>query len=76
MQTCGDRWTDPLWGRTSTPIGPYSCGRRYGHPGVHAHDGHGAAALWRDGELLLSIQQIAPGVGDPETLAESYPELT
>jgi hypothetical protein len=50
---------DPLHGRTTTPVGPYSCGRLLGHKGVHAHHGHGASALWgRDGTLLMSIQQV------------------
>ena len=74
---CLHRWTDPLRGRTETPIGPYSCGRPTGHKGVHAHTGAGAAALWKtNGELLLSLQRTGMVHGDPSLLAvETYPEM-
>jgi len=69
---CMDRWTDPLRGKTETQLGPFSCGRPAGHKGVHAHSGHGAHALWSDGELLLALQAVGP-----PRVAEAvlYPEL-
>lgn len=75
MHKCMHRWVDPLAGRIETSIGPYSCGRPYGHRGVHATDGNGASALWRGEDLLLSIESLPRTPGDPDRLVETYPEL-
>lgn len=57
MARCQVRWVDPAPG--ATPVGPFSCGRFLSHKGVHAHDGHGASALWdREGNLLMAIQAV------------------
>lgn len=56
---CMHRWVDPIMGRSRHFVGPYSCGRRPGHPGVHAWSGNGAAALWSDdGELFMAVQRM------------------
>jgi hypothetical protein len=59
MFKCMHRWTDPTHGKSESAVGPYSCGRKAGHRGVHAWDGNGAAALWTDsGELRFSVQVL------------------
>lgn len=75
MHKCMDRWVDPLRGKTETPLGPYSCGRRSGHVGPHAHAGHGAHALW-DAErgLIMSIQTVDLSGPALDALGADYPE--
>lgn len=62
------RWVDPASGHGSS-VGPYSCGRRYGHKGAHAWEGHGAVALWStSGELMFSVERQPEGEPIPEVL--------
>lgn len=68
---CMARWVDPTRGRSTSAVGPYSCGRASGHKGVHAWDGNGACALWTaDGELRMAVQQVSALAGGtlPEVL--------
>lgn len=76
MARCQDRWVDPARGQTSSPIGPYMCGRLVGHQGVHALVGlDGSFAAWTgSGELLMAAQvaglrqtadEVAQGLGRP-----------
>lgn len=56
---CMDRWVDPTRDRSLSAQGPFMCGRRPAHPGVHAWDGYGACALWsRDGELFMAVSYV------------------
>lgn len=53
-----NRWLDPVPDLSpANRLGPFSCGRRRGHKGLHAHDGAGASALWdSSGDLKMAVQ--------------------
>ncbi len=70
MHKCMARWQDPAQSREA-PVGPYSCGRAFGHKGAHAHAGYGAYALWTDEELLMAVQQVEIREEPPTEFAEA-----
>lgn len=76
MTACGDRWTDPLAGRSETLLGPFVCRRRADHGGAHAWEGgDGAFAAWMpDGQLVLAAQQVARAMIEEMTEEQGWAE--